>query len=847
MGGFEKVLADEHGKAAAVAARLDAIEGEIERRLAVATSPDWLRREKGLRDLAEAASERTAKGAAGAADADARLGRLDEALAEEYGRLRRALERYERPPTIHLYQPAYHDTTLLGSADRGRLGELADIGARLGDRARALARKERASAWSELQAAAHSVRTLDAARTRTIRQVSDAKREEVFGVGRTGVAELARDLEHLRVVGRWYVASRVHAAATLPARLADPFVVAEFARVSFLLLLIVGLAVYLRRSGLLALRSLRRYLLSKVHSRISARLIQGPAWWLDVLWPQVLFLATLGAVWYVAEPAVSAAEASLALHVGLWWGCYRLALAVAERLVPAHRLSREKHVARALQALRWTGRYLVGAAALLAVLDAFLGQGRTYHLMRDAAGIGYVVLLGACLRAARHDVAAAYISRRPDDRIAQGLASTGERPLGAILWTLLAAASLAGGSLAGSARQFALRFEQVRRAFAYLFRLKLERRAEVTPQSEPAPALPEDLRRCFKPTAVSDEPYAIERYPGLDRFEAALSRLRVGEVPGPMLVVGAAGFGKTSWLHSAARKTAAMSDGGVRFLSVPLEGRLLTRAEVVLTLADRFGAPAEARSDAAALCGWLRSQGPLVAAVDDLQCLFLRGVETYDALTQFFEIVRATGDRVFWVCTIARVPYEFLSWTGRGNLVFRDVLHLAAWSEWEIINLLEARIRASGYEVVYDDLLVERMDGVRREAVLVGTRREYMRLLWDYADGSPRVALHFWLQSLIPGGEGRVRVRLFKEPDVNVLESLDEKRRLLLAGVVWHQALTVAEASRSLRFSLNDCLDGLGHMADLGILDPRGERYRPTPEWSSAALRFLERKHLVHV
>ena len=65
-------------------------------------------------------------------------------------------------------------------------------------------------------------------------------------------------------------------------------------------------------------------------------------------------------------------------------------------------------------------------------------------------------------------------------------------------------------------------------------------------------------------------------------------------------------------------------------------------------------------------------------------------------------------------------------------------------------------------------VVVEGMEGVSIKARLIESEEGYIRLLWDYSDGNPRAALHFFVRSLDPDRGSRVRVRLFKAPDVDL-------------------------------------------------------------------------------
>ena len=147
--------------------------------------------------------------------------------------------------------------------------------------------------------------------------------------------------------------------------------------------------------------------------------------------------------------------------------------------------------------------------------------------------------------------------------------------------------------------------------------------------------------------------------------------------------------------------------------------------------------------------------------------------------------------------------------------------------------------------MVYDDLVVDKLEGVEGEAQLVSTQQGYIRLIWDYADGCPRVALHCWKNSLVSDGDNRMRVRLFNRPNTAELESLSEAEKFLLAGVVWHATMTQQEAVRSLKYSPMACEDGLDRLLDGGMLTATNGRYRVSTRWLRPTYRFLVRQHLI--
>ena len=127
------------------------------------------------------------------------------------------------------------------------------------------------------------------------------------------------------------------------------------------------------------------------------------------------------------------------------------------------------------------------------------------------------------------------------------------------------------------------------------------------------------------------------------------------------------------------------------------------------------------------------------------------------------------------------------------------------------------------------------------------TRERFLRLLWDYTDGIPRLAMYFWLRSLVPDAEGTLRVRPFDGPGPDDLEHLGEKARFVLNAVISHEDLTVEESVQVLQFRPDSCLAVLEQLRARGYLTLEGERYRVTHHWDRAAVRYLRRKHLLYL
>jgi len=121
-----------------------------------------------------------------------------------------------------------------------------------------------------------------------------------------------------------------------------------------------------------------------------------------------------------------------------------------------------------------------------------------------------------------------------------------------------------------------------------------------------------------------------------------------------------------------------------------------------------------------------------------------------------------------------------------------------------------------------------------------------VRSLVDRSDGVPRVALRYWANSLYDATENTVMVRTTPVPTADALELLPVRSRFVLAALLLHDDLSVAEAARVTRYSPTECEIALERLRFQGVLDSYAQRYRVSPFWDRAVVRFLRRKHLLY-
>lgn len=792
-------------------------------------------------DLAHRARTGLADGALAPATADAiHQALVDELviarddLAAALDALRAPIEAPSVTPAIDLDAAAYRALPLERDAVVRAL-EAAAV-----DRAALVAEIEQDRA-AAVPATADTVSTLNDLRLRLLPRLSPELREQVLGLGREGLDQLVRELEHLRLMSRWYAHDRRAVIPQVPEWLVDVLGRAStrWQLLELLALALIALPLVWRRRRLLDWLDarIRAWALTSAHGERMRRLWRP----LRALAMPLLFYAFVALFFGGLVELIDVPETRLARRVARVMAIYWLVIAVTHYVL-VQLASRpgtpvdEKLSARLLRTVRIAGRTAAIIAVFLIVAGTVLGRGYLYTLVRQFAWIAAFPVAWFALRSWQVDIFDAYLAMVPEGTIADLVRRFRTHLLGAFV-ALPVALWLAARRMVQIAGRWALRLEQVRRALSFLFLRRLEKQATADRAARRDHPPPPDVRAVLERVEL-DAAIRVERFPRIDEALADLAAWRRGAPGISWAVVGERGAGKSCWIETLAERV------GERAVVLRIDRPVPTAAAFCRWLADALGFP-DCAADVPGLVAALERGEPRLILLDNTQLCAQRAPGRTAGFEALLDIVRRTH-RTAWVCTFSRYLWAWLMFAGRHQDVFRHVATLDRWSEADVGALVDARMAAVGRAVTYEDLM-ERPDRIfEREEELARTRERYVRLLWDYAEGLPQLVLHFWSRSLVdPGDDGPLRVRLFEVPKPDELEDLRDPARFALHAVVLHAGLSLEDAPAVLQMPPERCLAMLEQLRALGCLARRGDRYGVPIHWHRAVVRFLRRKHLL--
>ncbi|MDF1564412.1 MAG: hypothetical protein P1V51_15315 [Deltaproteobacteria bacterium] len=659
-------------------------------------------------------------------------------------------------------------------------------------------------------------------------------------------AERERLLDRLRQslrIAEEHTRRQLRGLHTLPARASAPELSrALWTACAWAVVTLVAFGLVARRKD-----ALMRFLRKRI-----GRSIERPALRLSVeRW--VRFFLAIGPAffWVLFLEAMNAALAPLNLGevrllrlLLLTWAWYRVVRDGALHLLTTWAAARDNVLGpavrlRIMRSLRLGGRTVVGLLVVLLSLERLAGAGPLFHAAAAIAAIFLATSLLVLVAHWRVEILETWREDFEGGRLARLAHRSEAHPTFETLVALILGLALVVVLFVRGLRDLALRFTRVRRLFAAFERRKLERRGETAVSGD------DDLARL--PDAIQDAlgegpiapAEALPHFPGLTEARLFFEQRADRGTGGSLALVGEPGSGRRSWLRALGE---ACKDIPTTELTLPR--RPTSATEVCEQLIAGLSLECEATPDAVVAALEARPLTRIVVRNPKLLALrCMGGLRTFET---FLEIIGRSAERVQWICVFPAGLWRFLSRVYNEVHLFQQVCQLGPWSEEQIDELISRRMRRAKVVPRYQISVVDNLDGTAFDTEVVHTARRYHRLIWDYADGNPAAALHFWLRSLSVDPEtGEVVARLFRAPDGAALDRLDERSRFALACVALHDGISIPDAARALGYSVGETEALLENLRESGVLEERDRHLKLSTHWQRAVLRFLRQRHLV--
>ncbi|EDM80372.1 Cdc6-related protein [Plesiocystis pacifica SIR-1] len=830
-----------------------------------------------------------------AAEVDPLYGELREALVEARDDLRASLDRIGdgRSGVEDVGAP------LDGLPEGVELGDLDELRGELVATVEELRELESETLWSAAKEQRDDIVRLNDARLELLEMGSRELRARMTGFGADGVAQVRKEIDQIGLELRF----RLLSLPRIGRDLLEEFERAPMSVLFDLLKVAVALTLFRswRRRGDELTEALLRNAQEQVEaaaregSRDASGLYYASLWYLGRIRRPLEWLLLIAFVYFALLAEREVQEFEILWLVALWVLLGLTAILTIDAVATRDNAERQRTRTKTLAELRLRSLRLVGMTAataglVLSLTVELVGRGAIFYWVGSSIWAVAVLIFVVLIRWWREPVFKRVGDERdvPANVLVRWVRNNTEG------WTSFPAAAVgASYMLTRGLWRWGLRqaqaLEVTRHLQGWLFRREVERQASARGREDVDTAVldPAIFAR-FEPKG-REGPEEVR----LDTIASAalesIVGLNLSRQGSLSAIIGERGAGKSAFLTRVGEALEAHADEGPPLPpdaresdgSAPTHaeyGRLTVRrlrcpaggfSALEGALGEALGLPP--RSSRAAVVEAIADQRPVVFLIDDAHRLVRPAIGGLGDLDRLAEFTREVRSHASWVASLGAASWRFIS-RARGERVFFDrVCELAPWTEEQIGELIQRRCESAKVAPMFDEVVIPRQFDVATVGVGEGDRQlseleraelGYYRVLRNYTEGNPAIALQCWRESLVPHqtfgprraddpdeAEGEaalpVRVRLFREPPTRELDEVGANVHFVLRAIVQLALadepavvdctqLPPAEVADTIRFALAQ-----------GWVEEFEGYYRVTWHWYRAITNVLRRQHLL--
>lgn len=312
-------------------------------------------------------------------------------------------------------------------------------------------------------------------------------------------------------------------------------------------------------------------------------------------------------------------------------------------------------------------------------------------------------------------------------------------------------------------------------------------------------------------------------------------------------IVGEKGSGKSTMMRFA--KKEIFTDD--KPIEINFEKTFIEESELLNRLCKALGfKPVESREEF--LEKVEKKKIPSVLIVENLQNIFIRNINGYEALKSFWVIMSSTIDKLFWIVSSSRYSWNFFVKMSTADQYFSHVLFADELSEADIREVIMARHKSTGYELYFEP--GDSLKNSRAYKKLLGDEKQSQELIRDtyfsklskISEGNTSIAMIFWLQSIKEFDSRRFVFRPLEIAEVDKLAAPEREVLFTLASLVIHNTLSSEELAKSLHQDYSQSRLMLARLKTKGIVYESKSGYNLNHLVYRQVVRLLQRRNIIH-
>ncbi|MFN1835893.1 AAA family ATPase [Balneola sp. MJW-20] len=367
----------------------------------------------------------------------------------------------------------------------------------------------------------------------------------------------------------------------------------------------------------------------------------------------------------------------------------------------------------------------------------------------------------------------------------------------------------------------------------------------LTETDEQIRKLPEDFRHVFTTDEEIERDCFINISNNLMNFETAYKQWDNG-FPASMMVVGEKGSGKSTFIRLALKN---LEDAEV--VNVTINDTSWKLEQMLKLVGSSLGL--EEYTKAESIIRQINnSEDRKVVVLENIQNLYLRTINGFDALEALWLIISETKEKVLWVCSCSRYAWQYLVKVEGVDTHFTHITETDKLDEDQIRDLIMKRCEKYEFKIVFEsDESTRKSRSYRKrmndeQELQAYLRNKFFDTLHETSEGNSSVALLFWLRSVVKVEDGIVYIRSIHPVSIDTLDILNAEVLFVMAVIVFHDTLRVTEVTRILNMSLLETRVVLTKLRSRGILNEKDGWYLLNQMVYRQTIRLLKSRNIIH-
>ena len=381
-----------------------------------------------------------------------------------------------------------------------------------------------------------------------------------------------------------------------------------------------------------------------------------------------------------------------------------------------------------------------------------------------------------------------------------------------------------------------LRYQMFKHAIAYFFRIEVAKQSVADKENTNMTRVKGDEAFLYVKPGQEHSPL-VEDYAEDELNE--LARYVLAPVPALALVYSERGLGLTTLFKRLIHRS--KSDSAI-YINCPYGGysQLIAQLNLALDLT-------EAASEAELIQLLRQSEQRFIICIDNCQRLVSPKVTGLTDLMKLTKLLRRGRNAHGVVIGMEQSAWRFIDRARGERLLFDKVIAMPRWNEKQVAALLNSRIDSEGeYALSFAGLKLPKQWDEQELSEQQRAEQGFYRILWDYSDGNPTVALRFFRMSLHKDKtNGNVFVRIFSAPDAKELETMPKAMLAVLRAIVQLEVASAEELSACTQLGFSEVINTLRYFQNRGFVEMLDDKARISDHWFRYITNTLHNQHLL--